>query len=677
MFKKITSLITALLLSTTVFSSFAFAETTYQRSEKLLVVLVEFTETEETLKQYPNYVFGDGSDKYDGSIKKPDSYYSDRFFGTNGYTVRNYFREVSCGKLDYLPAEENGGTANDGIVRVKLPIPHPNDYITEGEASGILTDAAKSLILQNVYAQNGPLDNCVDFSKFDTDQTNGLDFIKGPNELNIVFVLASNVYGPHTREFYNRFTPTCSFDNKSLAEGIVFANADGTNTLSAICHEICHVNGAVDLYNMPATNISFESIMSTGCLYAYIPPHLDPYHKIALGFVDPIIVNSPGTYTVNSIDLSDPRKYNVLKIPIKSNYGEEEYFLVENRQPVGFDIGLFDPNTNSGIGIWHVKMTNSTLSYIQLEIADTDHLLPDGNVSRNAFYSNGGTGRNTFGPETTPSNSRASNGMNSLITITVNSPSSSSMSVTVDMFVPPSNFKAVAHETNTVLTWDPVVGAVEYEISIDKAPFFSVGSGTSYTSSLSGKHSYKVRAKNSSGSTAESKELDAIHILYGDVNRDGTITIEDLNALKNFLLNPSALEPGTFLTDSQKIAADVDGNENVDAIDLSVITAFTQGTISQFPAGKAKLITYGDVNGDGFVTQEDYTMVNNNLDSSSGEMKLTSLGQRIAAEVTGGAEIGGYYNGCSKISIGDALCIRDYLSGKQQSFWVMTDQNYK
>lgn len=655
MLKKVSALITVLLVSIVFLSTTVFATTTYQMNKKHLVVLVEFTETSDSLSAYPNNVNSDGTLKYDGSIKNNDTYYSNLFFGTTGDTLRNYYRETSDGKLNYIPAEETSGVANDGVVRVKLPIPHPNEYQTDGDTINCLTYLAQTKILNALFVAGQTLDTNVDFSQFDLNSDNSVSLSGIDNdELNISLVLASGDNKPHTREFCN--ITSFDFDNKHMVGDIAFDNAN--TDLGTFCHETGHLRGAVDLYKQSIpTYISSLSLMFDNEYCS----HLDPYHNIKLGFVSPTIVTSSGNYTVNAINPTNPGQYNVLKIPIPCEVGYKEYFLVENRQMTGFDSGI-DEYAPGGILIWHVKEAPSHFQYIRVERAGIAYLSSDG-LPVSPYLYNGVSGSNTFGPNTTPSNSKSFSGDNGIVTITVNSPSSSSMSVNVKLLTPPQNFKVTADGTNVRLSWDPNEDAVEYAISKDNGQFISVGSSTSYLLPQSiGKHSYKLRVTDINGGVVETKELDTKGVIFGDVDRDGAVTSSDKSLILDYLLDTSI-----SLTDTQMLVADVNGSGNIDSVDYSLVASYLDGSISQSPVGQYKVVTYGDVNGDGLITSQDYDIVKNNPDGPNGEHTLTDFTQRVAAQVS--------YCDWTEVYITstDASLIKEYLEGQRTTFPIFTE----
>ena len=85
---------------------------------------------------------------------------------------------------------------------------------------------------------------------------------------------------------------------------------------------------------------------------------LDPWSKTRLGFVAPKILTVESgmdfvTLDIHSIGADEPR--NVIKV--RSPVCTSQYFLIENRQQIGFDYPLAwygSPETHSGILIWHI-----------------------------------------------------------------------------------------------------------------------------------------------------------------------------------------------------------------------------------------------------------------------------------------------------------------------------------
>jgi M6 family metalloprotease-like protein len=123
--------------------------------------------------------------------------------------------------------------------------------------------------------------------------------------------------------------------------------------IGVFCHEYCHVLGLPDLYDVdyePSTSdgIGIWSLMATGVYKgeARVPAHLDAWSKMYIGFLDPVEVYE------NMTDIEFPQvetEPTVYRLWRDGDYSGQ-YFLVENRQPVGFDSLL----PGRGLLIYHV-----------------------------------------------------------------------------------------------------------------------------------------------------------------------------------------------------------------------------------------------------------------------------------------------------------------------------------
>jgi M6 family metalloprotease-like protein len=186
-------------------------------------------------------------------------------------------------------------------------------------------------------------DASFNFASYDTNGDGVLD----PTELGIVIVIPQNspfgtVRVPASQQF-----PTWQ---PLVVDGVtipliaeVFAGSPPN--LGAFVHEIFHL-----LFNLPDMYFSFfypyaaghYSIMDA----TYLDGHLDPFHKIHLGWLQPTIVKQNGKQLIYPAEsgggayiLMDPKK------------GEKEYFIVENRQrSIKYDTQVAD----SGLAVWHV-----------------------------------------------------------------------------------------------------------------------------------------------------------------------------------------------------------------------------------------------------------------------------------------------------------------------------------
>ena len=134
--------------------------------------------------------------------------------------------------------------------------------------------------------------------------------------------------------------------------------------LGVSVHELGHVLGLHDLYSYldGGHGIGDYSLMASGSwgtdkavteTPGNTPVHLDAWSKVRLGFVKPTTINATEYWRDNINSIAG--NYNILQIT-NVEADPTQYFMVENRQHVGFDRGL--PRSSSsydnGILIYHI-----------------------------------------------------------------------------------------------------------------------------------------------------------------------------------------------------------------------------------------------------------------------------------------------------------------------------------
>ncbi len=341
--------------------------------QKLLTILIEF----EDVKMHFT------SNYWNGQIfsKKP-----------NDISVVNYWKENSNGLDIFEPADTSGvqigrkGKVSykdyidlsyeiteraDGIVKVSLDMPHPIKTWGNG---GVFTDngeAPLKTITSAVWAIEADFDFAVEqphiltiFAGYDITAPDGA----GKGEM---WAHASAVdIKTSTGINLGRYATQGELYEEDISCGI-----------GVTCHELGHsVFYLPDLYtHIGESGMYVYSLMSGGshgyryvetinddgssymtCLHN-VPTHLDPWCKIKCGFVDPEVVNE-WDGNINSIsNMGVDSKYNVIKVRSKAD--PKQYFLIENRQIIGFDEALKSLNAlkgseetpfNGGILIYHI-----------------------------------------------------------------------------------------------------------------------------------------------------------------------------------------------------------------------------------------------------------------------------------------------------------------------------------
>lgn len=142
-------------------------------------------------------------------------------------------------------------------------------------------------------------------------------------------------------------------------------NCTVAQSIGLFVHEFGHSLGLPDLYDSDGSSSGVSSWSTMGSQYlstvvlADTPPHFDPWSKWRLDWVSP---DDKTTFVGNGpIDHVEDDNY-VIQMLDNPNGAEEggtgEYFLVENRQLVGFDSQL----TGCGLVVWHIDeaKTNNT-----------------------------------------------------------------------------------------------------------------------------------------------------------------------------------------------------------------------------------------------------------------------------------------------------------------------------
>ncbi|MCL1887698.1 MAG: M6 family metalloprotease domain-containing protein, partial [Kiritimatiellaeota bacterium] len=405
------------------------------------------------------------------------AFWEERFFGATGKTVRTYYEAVSKGRFYFEPA------AGNGVVMVTLPTTaHPNPP-DNGKANAD-TRAAAAALLAAAAAQ-------VDFAAFDTDGNGVIE----PGELSLVFILAGGEGSaggsptPRVWAHHTSFSPAPTAGGKTVSCGYAMMgerHAAGFATIGTPCHELGHGLGLYDLYDTTEATygIGAHGLMGTGCWgragsepSGATPVFLCAFHRCRLGFSEALeIASGAHAHALAAASSATPSDTDALKI---ATVFPGEYFLVENRQPTGFDQGLqryFGAGaTDGGLAVWHVDESrygpgannNPAKKAVALEEANGLSQLDDktSQGSRQHYFYAGHADR--FDASTNPA-SRNNDGSPSGIFVSNIGASAAYMYLNVVVMrpaAPPANLTATTTLADRVrLAWDHAPLATEYEI---------------------------------------------------------------------------------------------------------------------------------------------------------------------------------------------------------------------
>ena len=357
---------------------------------KALFILVEF----------PDLKFKEGHDQ---------AYYTDvchkeNFSNTDGFvgSVRDYFRDQSYGEF----------TLDFDVVG---PVQMPNSYTYYGANDTYGNDSRPGTMVATacqLIAQQGLI---TDFSVYDWD---------GNKEADQVFVLyagegeatggGTNTIWPHESrlmwsDYGKRLNANGTYINtyacsNEMNEGSIVAG------IGTICHEFSHCLGFPDMYdtaNHSNYGMGSWDLMCQGSYNGntFCPSGYTGYEKMVAGWKNPIEIT--GTMSVNNMKaLSDGGEFYA----IYNNANRNEYYILENRQFIGWDIenygkGLLVYHVDYDRNAWSFNTVNNTADHQRCAIVAADNSYNQyyaTDIAGDAFPS---SGNNKLTSTTTPSTS--------------------------------------------------------------------------------------------------------------------------------------------------------------------------------------------------------------------------------------------------------------------------------
>jgi len=262
------------------------------------------------------------------SIVQPKAFYSNLVFNTSG-TLTQY--------VNAYFTENSGGLFNWSLAGVVGPI-----TLSSSDAS-LPQPAFHSNIVHAVLKNPG---------LFDFRPYRGSDTNVTQDELQIMAITSMSTAGAR---------PFDCVQASGVPVGVCGDMADVFDQwgFSSICHELGHTMGTaqdhqapLDVYGAQAAR-NFQVTLMAGTIGGTNNEsstwHMDPWHKMQLGWSQPAIANlrTGGVYTLRAADLS----LNGALILFDTNRGVREFFMLEYRRQAGYDREVATP----GLAIWHIK----------------------------------------------------------------------------------------------------------------------------------------------------------------------------------------------------------------------------------------------------------------------------------------------------------------------------------
>lgn len=286
----------------------------------------------------------------DVRFKTPDAaeYYKEFFnsdaFTGNGATgsARQYFLDSSCGQFRpefdvYGPVTLPYNRAYYGSSYNEFGM-----YVGQEPAHLMLRDAAELL------------DDTTDFSLYDLDGDGEVENVvimyagEGENSAQEI----EECVWPHQWRFTYSGLTAPVHDGVTIDHYACFNEwvDDHTAGIGTFIHEFSHVMGLPDLYSTRNTSLPTTpgrwSVMDRGCYLndSRTPCAYSAYERLALGWMEPELLTADNAiYTLENLAASN-------KAYIIESDDPDDFFLVENRQNVGWDSVLL----GHGMLVWHV-----------------------------------------------------------------------------------------------------------------------------------------------------------------------------------------------------------------------------------------------------------------------------------------------------------------------------------
>jgi len=278
------------------------------------------------------------------------SFFDSLIFGTDGATVRDYYNEVSYGQLDIVSIDSPSSLG-------WLTAPEPYTYYVNGQnGTGGYPNNSQKLV-EDLIDEVDPL---VDFSQYDND---------GDGYVDILMVIHSG----SGAEFSGSNDDIWSHEwaiSPRVKDGVAIStftmqpeywSTPGDMTIGVCCHELGHGLGLPDLYDIDysSNGIGEWGVMAYGSWLGPFgmgssPSHFSAWCKARMGFLEPInLTTNLSDQTIVNIE-DNAVAYRLWNVGAAS----DEYFLVANRQRIGYDSYL--PAT--GLLIWHIDEARSSNS---------------------------------------------------------------------------------------------------------------------------------------------------------------------------------------------------------------------------------------------------------------------------------------------------------------------------
>jgi len=289
-------------------------------------------------------------------------------------SVSSWVQENSLGKYRVVPVSSN---LNDAIIG-----PIKSTYSKGYYTADIKDDGGKDITTGRTAKDDGFVSNSFDatyadairgadrlgvnFSKFDKNNDGNISV----DELLILFIKPGSYNDGYTRNLIQEDGKSLVLKGKKFDRRIGELYTDIPNNytqnlqvaIEEIMHQAIHIKDKYKdgdrMINDPTYpgQFSFTSAIRR-------PVHLDPYDKLKLGWLRPILVTRPGVYMIRQTNITGDAL--ILYNPkMRTN----EFFIVENRTNSNSYDKYRSPSLGNGIAIWHCIQDNALTNWPRFSV---------------------------------------------------------------------------------------------------------------------------------------------------------------------------------------------------------------------------------------------------------------------------------------------------------------------
>ncbi len=271
------------------------------------------------------------------------SFFDSLVFSANGSSVHNYFSEISYVQLDLV-------TLNVPSSLGWRTAPQTYAYYVNGSngTGGPYPNNTQKLV-EDMVDQIDPL---INFAQYDNDGNGFVDVLLVIHSgTGAEFSSSNNDIWSHKWSITPR--PKDGVFISSYTVQPEFWINPGDMTIGVYAHELCHGFGLPDLYDtdFSSNGVGKWCIMSYGSWNGPYPGGSSPAHpcawsRIEMGFAASTnITSNTNGVAINNVEQNS----TIYRLWNSGNIGPE-YFLVENRQKIGYDFNI----PQAGLLIWHI-----------------------------------------------------------------------------------------------------------------------------------------------------------------------------------------------------------------------------------------------------------------------------------------------------------------------------------